>query len=351
MIDKRVTIKHVAQEAGVSTQTVSRVMNHRPDVSEETRRRVTAVIARLGYEPSALARSLIHGRSRTLGVVGSALEYYGPVHILVGVEHQAHALGYSLLLSMLHEPGSDEGPQIISDLLSRQVEGILWMAPEIGDSSTWLKDRQTKFPVPVVFTNTQSGEGFSTVSIDNRSGGLLATSYLLEMGCKHVGIIAGPKSWWETRQRSLGWHEALAAAGQQVEERQIAYGDWSAESGVAALEKLLAGFPEMDALFICNDQMALGALQAANRLRRRVPEDLAVIGFDDTPEAPFFSPSLTTVRQPLSELGESAVQELHRLIEARHTGDGETALASLWLQTRLVKRASTPVRVFSHSLV
>ena len=348
MIDKRVTIKHVAQEAGVSTQTVSRVMNNRPDVSEETRQRVNVVVARLGYEPSALARSLIHGRSRTLGVVASALQYYGPVHILVGVEQQAHALGYSLLLSMLHEPGSDEGPQIVSNLLARQVEGIIWMAPEIGDSSAWLKNKQANLSVPVIFTNTQSGAGFSTVSIDNRSGGLLATSYLLEMGCQHIGIIAGALNWWETRQRSLGWQEALSAAGIQVEERQIAYGDWSAESGGAALEKLLAHFPEMDALFACNDQMALGALQAASRLGRRVPDDLAVVGFDDTPESPFFSPSLTTVRQPLSELGESAVREVHRIIEARHAGDDNAAPASLWLQTRLVKRASTPVRIFSH---
>ena len=134
MIDKRVTIKHVAQEAGVSTQTVSRVLNHRPDVSDETRLRINAVIARLGYEPSALARSLIHGRSRTLGVVASALEYYGPVHILVGVEHQAHALDYSLLLSLLHEPGSDEGPQIHVrhnhpfDIFPEQCINHLWLS-------------------------------------------------------------------------------------------------------------------------------------------------------------------------------------------------------------------------------
>jgi LacI family transcriptional regulator len=343
MNTRRVTISQVAQEAGVSTQTVSRVLNDRPDVSAETRQRVHTVIARLGYEPSAIARSLIRGRSRTLGIVAAALDYYGPAHILAGVEQQAHTLGYSLLLSLLHSPGSDEGQQILSTLLSRQVEGIIWTAPEIDGSRAWLQSRLANLAVPVIFTNTPAGEGFSTVSIDNLSGGRMAATYLVEAGYKHIGLISGPLNWWEASQRALGWRQALEAAGQMVEARQVAHGDWSAASGGQGLVQLIQQFPEMDALFACNDQMALGALQAAHRMGRQVPAELAVVGFDDIPEAPFFTPPLTTVRQPLGDVGMCAVQELHRLIEARHSGAGDIAPACIWLQTELVKRASTSV--------
>jgi LacI family transcriptional regulator len=351
MAEKRITIKQVAQEAGVSTQTVSRVLNERPDVSDTTRQRVTAIITRLGYEPSAIARSLIRGRSRTLGIVASGLEYYGPTRILVGVEQQVHALGYSLLLSLLHEPGSAEGQKIVSSLLSLRVEGIIWAVPEIDDTSAWLRDRLAQVSIPVVFTNTQPGEGFSTISMDNRLGARQAVGYLVETGCRCIGILSGPLSWWEARQRWQGWQDALQSAGLPAEERQVVHGDWTAESGGRGLEQLLERFPEMYAVFACNDQMALGVLQAANRLGRRIPLDLAVVGFDDIPEAPFFLPSLTTIRQPLNDLGASAVRELHRLIEARHSSTGQARPASLWLQTTLVPRDSTSHRIHSRSFL
>src|SRR5512135_77118 len=131
---KRVTIKEVAQAAGVSTQTVSRVLNSRPDVSAETRERIQAIIADLGYSPNVLARSLIQGRSHTLGVVGYGLSYYGPSRVLTGIERRANELGYSLLLSLLREPDTNDGKEIFHNLLSHQVDGIIWAVPEIGSN-------------------------------------------------------------------------------------------------------------------------------------------------------------------------------------------------------------------------
>src|SRR3990172_280797 len=137
---KRVTIRQVAREAGVSTQTISRVINNRPDVAPQTRLRVERVIARLGYRPSAIARSLIHQRSHTLGVVATGLDYYGPSRTLVGIEKQVRAQEYSLLLDLLHHPETEDVERILNRLLSLQVDGILWAVPEIGNNRAWLLD-------------------------------------------------------------------------------------------------------------------------------------------------------------------------------------------------------------------
>src|SRR3954453_9300143 len=135
----RATIKQVASEAGVSTQTVSRVLNSRPDVSPETRLRVQRVIERLAYRPSAVARSLIRKRTHTIGVVGSGLEYYGPSRTLAGIEKQAADLGFSVFLALLHEPATTDVAPMLNDMLARQVEGIIWAVPEIGDNHHWIQ--------------------------------------------------------------------------------------------------------------------------------------------------------------------------------------------------------------------
>lgn len=338
---KRVTIKEVALQAGVSTQTVSRVLNDRPDVSPETRASIHAVIDRLGYAPNAIARSLIQGRSSTLGVVAAALEYYGPAHILTGIEHQANALGYSLFLCLLHAPAADQGQALVHSLLAHQVEGILWAAPEIGSSSAWLKEKMGQFSTPVIFINTQADTRLASASIDNLEGGGQAARHLLDQGYRHLAALGGPCSWFEATQRLAGWREALRAAGFPSEEHPVVCGDWSAESGESAMRQLLQVYPEVDAVFACNDQMALGALKAARQCGRRVPQDLGVVGFDDIPEASFFDPSLTTIRQPLNALGAQAVLELHRLIETRRQGTDNPPTSSHLLPVELVVRQSS----------
>jgi DNA-binding LacI/PurR family transcriptional regulator len=145
---------------------------------------------------------------------------------------------------------------------------------------------------------------------------MIATQHLLDLGRQYIGHISGPLDWWEARQRKLGWQEALQAAGRDATEDHSVEGNWSASSGETAFEQLLQGYPEMDAIFIANDQMALAALQVANHRGIRIPQDLAVVGFDNIAESAFFYPSLTTIYQDQHELGCLAVQRLVTLIEA-----------------------------------
>ena len=211
--NKRATIKQVARAAGVSTQTVSRVINDRPDVSPETRERIQQVIVELDYQPSALARSLIQQRSYTLGVVTAGLKFIGPSRTLNGITNKAEELGYALLLEeMLHFDTEDIKP-LLQNLLARHVDGIVWAVPEVGDNRRWVDEILNDVPVPVVFLTMQPRPGVSTVAVDNYAGGSLATQHLLEQGCRRIGHISGPLDWWEARQRKQAWQDTLQKAG------------------------------------------------------------------------------------------------------------------------------------------
>ena len=186
---KRVTIKQVAEESGVSTQTVSRVVNDRPDVAPETRRRVQEVIERLGYQPSQAARSLSRGLSYSLGVVAFGIEFFGPSRALSGVERQAAELGYSPLLYLMREPESADVVRIIDDLLARHVDGIIWAVPEISDNRNWLEEQFNTLPVPTVFHSMEPRPGLSVVCVDNHLGGRLATRHLIKQGYRRIGHV------------------------------------------------------------------------------------------------------------------------------------------------------------------
>lgn len=319
VIVRRVTIKDVAAMAEVSNQTVSRVLNDRPDVAEETRQRVWQVIEELNYQPSAIARSLIHQRSLTLGVVTAGLKFLGPSQTLNGFTKQAEEAGYTLLLKELPGFHTTDIQPLINTLLSSHVEGIIWAVPEIGDNRDWIQDQPPGLAVPMIFLTMQARPGVSSVTIDNYLGGRLATEHLLAQGYSRIGHLSGPLDWWEARQRQKGWQDALCDAGVQVLDRYWGSGNWSAASGAQEMEQLLESYPEMDAVFVGNDQMALGALQVTCKRSLRVPDDLAIVGFDGSPESAYYCPPLTTISQSLCELGSTAVQELLHSIEAsRH---------------------------------
>lgn len=317
-ITKRVTIRDVAALAEVSNQTVSRVLNDRPDVSEETRQRVWQVIEDLNYQPSAIARSLIHQRSLTLGVVTAGLKFLGPSQTLNGLTKQAEEAGYTLLLKELPGFHTIDVQPLINTLLSSHVEGIIWAVPEIGDNRDWIQDQPPGLAVPMIFLTMQARPGVSSVTIDNYFGGRLATEHLLAQGYSHIGHLSGPLDWWEARQRQEGWQDALHDVGLRVLEHHRVSGNWSAASGSQEMERLLENYPEMDAVFVANDQMALGALQVACKRNFQVPGDLAIVGFDGIPESAYYYPPLTTISQDLRELGSTAVKELIQAIEASH---------------------------------
>jgi len=337
----RVTIKQVASEAGVSTQTVSRVINGRPDVAPETRERVQDVIQRMRYQPSALARSLIQQRSYTLGVVTAGLKHTGPSRALNGIAETAEQAGYALLLKELPRFDTEDVLPIFNALVSRHVDGVIWAVPEVGENRRPFGSLPVQLDVPMVFITMEAREGLASVSIDNYEGGQLATRHLIEQGYRHIGHITGPLDWWEARQRMAAWRDTLKAHGLVAADHHWAEGDWSSASGARAAEQLFARYPEMDAVFVANDQMALSVLGASCQRGPRVPEELGVVGFDDIAESAFFSPPLTTIQQDQYNLARITVQEITRLIESQRHGVEGFRLKSIVLSPRLVMRESS----------
>jgi LacI family transcriptional regulator len=339
-MNRRVTIKQVAKAAGVSTQTVSRVLNERPDVAPETRLRVQHIIASLGYQPSALARSLIHQRSDTIGVVTAGLNYIGPSRTLYGISLQAEQLGFTLLLKQLPSFESQEIEPLLDCLLAHQVDGLIWAVPEIGGNHAWLGERLQDLPVPIIFLAMQERPGISIVGMDNYTGGCLAAQHLIEQGCRYIGHVTGPLDWWESRQRKAGWERTLLEAGFPCSEQHWAEGSWSASSGERAFLQLIDKFPQMDGVFVGNDQMATGVVLAASRMGRRIPDNLSVIGYDGIQEAAFYLPPLTTIFQDQTEMGRTAVRHLVACIEASRSEDA-VHHQTFVLQPRLVVRESS----------
>jgi LacI family transcriptional regulator len=331
--------------AGVSTQTVSRVINERPDVSPETRKRVQEVIKDLGYQPSALARSLIRQRSYTLGVVIAGLMYIGPSRTLSGIAAAAEQAGYSLLLKELpHFDGNDIEP-IFQALLSRHVDGIIWAVSEVGENLNWVNKPPLDTGIPLVFLTMEPQKNIPVVSIDNYMGGRLAMSHLLEQGYRNIGHISGPLDWWEARQRMAAWKDALREAGIEFNENHWAEGNWSSSSGSQAADKLFEQYPEMDSIFIANDQMALGTLLIVRAKKLRIPEDIGIAGFDNIPESAYFVPPLTTVQQDQYEVARLAVMEIIKIIELGWQGlDPDTPQSIILPPTLVVRESSLRVK-------
>lgn len=337
----RPTIKEVASAAGVSTQTVSRVINDRPDVSKETRKRVQEVIDQLGYQPSALARSLIRQRSYTLGVITAGLKYIGPSRTLSGITSAAENAGYSLLLKELPGFTANNVNPIFQTLISHHVDGIIWAAPEVGENRNWVNRSSLDVNIPIVYLTMSSREKISVVSIDNYLGGQLAMSHLIEQGYQDIGHISGPLDWWEALERKSAWCDGLKEINQDDKDEYWVEGNWSSSSGAQAIEKLYEQYPEMDAVFVANDQMALSVMQFACRRGVRIPKDLGVVGFDDIPESEYFWPPLTTVQQNQHNVGEVAVEEIIKLIEAGWHEQEPVKPESIRLSPTLIVRQSS----------
>ncbi len=192
----------MAAAAGVSTQTVSRVINNRPDVAPETLERVQEVIRETGYAPNMLARGLTQGRSHVLGVVAYGLEYFGPSRVVSAIERQAAEMGYGISLNLILEPETDDVEHVLSSLRSRQVDGIIWAIPEVGNNRAWSRAKGAELPVPVMLVGGMVGKtNLPSIAIDNAAIGRLATEHLLAGGARHVGIVTGPLTWWEAQQR------------------------------------------------------------------------------------------------------------------------------------------------------
>jgi LacI family transcriptional regulator len=336
-----VTLQDVATLAGVSIKTVSRVVNNQGEISEATRQRVQAAIDELGYRPNVLARSLVNRRTDTLAVVAWGIEYFGPSRMMVGVEQQADELGYSLILNLVSQPDDPNPERILDSLLARRVDGIIWLVPQVGDNRNWLQAGLLERLPPIVFLSMQSQAGLTITAVNNYSGAKQATQHLIDQGRREIAMITGPTAWWEARERFAGWKSTLEEAGLTASPSLIVESYWSAAGGERAMQQLLKQTPDLDAVFASSDQIALGALGAIHQSGRRIPQDVAIVGFDNAPESAFYWPPLTTVYQKLVNAGHIALQSLHQIIEARRQQKGPIEPALTLIEPELIVRASS----------
>lgn len=323
----------VGRLAGVSHQTVSRVINGSLNVRPETRERVLAAMRELDYRPNSVARALVTGRSRTLGVVSFDTTLYGPASTLFGIERAAHEVGYFIIVASLKALNRSSVPEAVERLRLHGVDGILVIAP-LEESAEALLHAPLG-SVPLVAVEAGPSAGVPVVAIDQHAGAAAATRHLLDLGHQTVWHVAGPRTFLEAQRRLEGWRSTLLAAG--VDPPEPLFGDWSARSGFD-LGRRLARDPSITAVFVANDQMALGLLRAMHEAGRDIPGDVSVVGFDDIPESTYFSPPLTTVRQDFDELGSRSVRLLLRMLDA-----GRPLPAGAGATPQLIVRGSTTV--------
>ena len=332
------TMRDVAERAGVSVTTVSHVINQSRPVSDELRERVLLAMQELGYQPNTLARSLRRGETKTIGIIvpDSANPFFAEV--ARGIEDTSFENGYSVILCNT-DNNLDKESLYTNVLVEKQVDGILFVAAGLSAENIQVLQRRG---MPLVIIDRQvTGVQVDSVLTDNISGGKLATRHLIEQGYQNIGLITGPIDWWEARERARGWRDALIDAGLDPGESQIVHGDWMAASGEQGLKRLLEQCPNLDAVFVSNDQMALGVLQVACREGIQVPQELVVVGFDGIPEAAYYWPPLTTVYEDLRELGRTAVRELSQIVEAGHRGESGVPPKAISLVPELIVRESS----------
>jgi LacI family transcriptional regulator len=305
------TIRDVARRAQVSVASVSRALNNLDNVSEQTRARVADAVRELGYVPHAGARSLSLARTNAIGVVLPDLHGEFFSEIVRGMDREASSRGYLLLLSNMHS-GSAQSASALRALRGR-VDGLIVMAPHLSDDEV-AEALPSKTPAILVNTHSNTHAG---IRIDNAAGARAVADHLVSIGRKRIIHIAGAVGNLDAQERAEAFRDALGDTGVQLETVQ---GDFSEESGEAAVASLLSNGAAFDAVFAANDMMASGALQALRTAGLRVPEDVAVAGFDDIPLSRHLG--LTTVRVRIAELGERAFERLLSMVENNETGGG-----------------------------
>lgn len=312
----------VASRAGVSGQTVSRVVNDSPRVDPITRERVEKAMVELGYRPHRAARALRTGRSQTIGLVVTTLATVGNSRMLQATAEAAAERGYALTLVTAGENVADA----FERLAEQEVDGAI----VLNEASALVPAAERPAGLRLVVVDAPGAADLAVVHSDHVGGAAAATAHLLGLGHETVHHLAGPVDSFAAAERERGWRETLLAAG--LEPPMIVRGDWSAEAGFAAGDALGAA----SAVFCANDQMALGLLRALAEAGRSVPDDVSVIGFDDVPDAANYRPPLTTIRQDFTALAHRAVDLLVAEIEGTPGAD-----ASAVVPTLLVERAST----------
>lgn len=295
------TIRDVAARAGVSHQTVSRVINDSPRVTEATRERVAAAIRDLAYVPSPMARGLTTNQTRSIGVVADDISDHFFARVVAGAEEEARRRDYYLMIGSV-EP-DDEEAGYLRLMLERRVEGLILARPSVPLEEADLESARTA-GVPLVAVGSAGLEGVPAVDVDNRRGGYEATRLLLEQGHRRIATIVGPAGWPSASARLEGYRDALREAGVGEAPQLVEHAaDWGLESGRAAAAALLGRDDKLTAVFAQSDLIALGAIRQLRSASLRVPDDVSVVGYDDLPVAAYVEPALTTMHQPMGEVG------------------------------------------------
>lgn len=328
---RAVTISEIAAQAGVSMPTVSRVLNRRSDVAPHTRERVEQLLREHGYQrrgPRADDRAWL------IDLVFNDLDSPWAVEVIRGVEEAAHAAGAGTVVSAIHRRRSS-ARQWLENLRARASDGVILVTTAL-DPDLHAELRRLHVPAVVVDPAGVPDLDLPTIGATNWAGGVSATEHLTGLGHRRIGFIAGRPGLWCSRARLDGYRAGLEAVGIALDPQLVAQGDFDYASGFEGARQLLALPDRPTAVFAASDEMAMGVYEAARQRGLRVPEDLSVVGFDDLPQACWTSPPLTTVRQPLSEMGMLAVRTVLRLLNGEHLESAKVELA-----TEVVVRHST----------
>lgn len=322
----------VAARAGVSHQTVSRVLNSPELVRPETQERVRAAIEELGYRRNLSARALATSRTRMIGVINPSVRRLGPNHTTMAIQEAARAAGYATISSSA-EDAAAHPHETLDFFLSLAVEGVVIVAPttEIAEATQGLAD---SLPTVIIASGLAAEAPFHVVAVDHEHGAREATRHLIDLGHRDIVHVAGPDNWFDARARVVGWRAELTAAGLPVPE--VVRGGWDASQGYQAARAILGRPTLPTAVFAANDLLALGVIRALHEANVHIPEDVAVVGYDDVAGSDFYHPPLTTVRQPFDEVGRQAIGVLLSVI------DGDDP-AEILTRPELVVRESSGV--------
>lgn len=322
-------ITDVAQLAGVSHQTVSRVLNDHPNVSPQTRLRVQAAMAELRYRPNNAARALVTGRSKVIGVVAQNTTLFGPASMLTAFEQSASDAGFAVAVASVRALDRRSIAEAVDRHLAQRVAGVVVIAP-VASAGEALDHMPTDLPLVCIDGDPQRNTPL--VTVDQSAGAGLATQHLLDAGHSTVWHVSGPDDWFDSVGRIAGWRAALERAG--VDPPPVLSADWSPAAGYR-VGQLLARMAEVTAVFAANDHLALGILKALREFGRLVPRDVSIVGFDDIPEAAYFVPPLTTIRPDFDAVARAALNVLLRQI-----GTGEVSGERETIAPVLVTRES-----------
>ena len=329
----RVTIREVAAQAGVSVATVSKVINGRYGVAADTMARVNAVINDLGYQASLVAQSLRNHRTNVIGILVADLEPFS-AELLKGAADAIRGSGFEMVVYSAGGLADDHvgwERRYLSRLSGTLIDGAVLVTPTVVD---------VNYGAPIVAIDPHTGQSeLPTIDSDNLRGGQLATAHLLGLGHRRIAMLSGRPDLESSRLREQGYRQAMAAAGVPVSEDLVLVGGYDAQASAECTRTLLTSAEPPTAIFAANDVSAIAAIQAAVGLGLRVPADLSVVGFDNIPESALCAPPLTTVNQPIRQMGERSIQLLLRLMRGDHVED-----THITLQTDLVVRQSARAR-------